>query len=47
MLAPTPLGVNMGMLMAETFKKMETAHMKDDEWGNYTEYSLLFATCSA
>ena len=31
-----PLGVNMGTLMAETFKKMETAHTKDDEWGNYT-----------
>ena len=29
-----PLGVNMGTLMAETFKKMETAHTKDDEWGN-------------
>ena len=29
-----PLGVNMGTLMAETFKKMETAHTKDDESGN-------------
>ena len=31
-----PLGINMGMLMAETFTKMESGHTKGDGWGNYT-----------
>ena len=29
----------MGMLMAETFKRMESGHMEGDGWGNYAEYS--------
>ena len=28
----------MGVLMAETFKRMELGHMNCDGWGNYAEY---------
>ena len=34
-----PRSEKVGIVMAETFKKMETAHTKDDKWGNYKEYS--------
>ena len=34
-----PRGGTLGISMAETFKRMETAHKKDGEWGNYKEYS--------
>ena len=34
-----PRGEKVGIAMAETYKRMETADTKDDEWGNFKKYS--------